>query len=102
MSQLRLETRATPSAQSLPPEVGAGPRTSAPVLVTEQEVVFGTAAALSVPAETTHRRRLHVRLVAAVRDMFLTTSAPTRRHELSPGFRTVLESALMSREMDRL
>jgi hypothetical protein len=87
-----------------------------------REVVFGTAAALSVPLATT-RRRWHwngnpaillassspphdpgwgALLIAAIRRMPLTAPDKPRRHySLSPSTRSSLEAARMSREMDR-
>jgi hypothetical protein len=78
--------------------------TSATVLVTEQEVAFGTAAAVR-PRPTTTRwwtatisvvlGAIH-RMVAAV----ASGAGPARRHY--PKHYTFLEHACMAREMDRL
>lgn len=77
----------------------------APTLITEQEVVFGTAAALS-PRSTRRRTRLArvraVILAVPVR-MFVTAAAdspPKRRHY--PSRLDFLENSRMAREMDRL
>jgi hypothetical protein len=76
-----------------------------PILVTEQEVVFSTSAAVSLPrTKTTRRLTDATRVVAAtVRRMFLTSTArprPARRHY--PPRSSYLEHALMAREMHRL
>jgi hypothetical protein len=80
------------------PAVEAGKRIPTTVLITEQEVAFSTAAALSVPPARTRRRRLSGPLIAA--RLILTAPPEPRphyRHE--PGY---FERARMSREMDRL
>jgi hypothetical protein len=76
-----------------------------PILVTEQEVVFSTSAAVSLPRRKTTRRLTDaIRVVAAtLRCMFLTSTArprPARRHY--PPRSSYLEDALMAREMHRL
>src|SRR5271166_4315691 len=71
---------------------------SAEVLITEQEVLFGTAAALPARRESITRR-----FVALMRRMFAASahaSRPPRRDV--PKRYEFLESALMGREMDRL
>jgi hypothetical protein len=75
-----------------------------PILVTEQEVVFSTSAAVSLPCtKTTRRMTGATRVVATLRRMFLTSTArprPARRHY--PPRSSYLEHALMAREMHRL
>jgi len=71
-----------------------------PTLITEQQVRFSTAAALSAP---TRQRTRNARLVAAMRRMFAVSSEsprPERRHHARRY--SFLENALMGREMDRL
>jgi hypothetical protein len=71
-----------------------------PTLITEQQVRFSTAAALSAPTRQPTR---NARAVAAMRRMFalsLEASRPARRHQ--PRRYSFLEDALMGREMDRL
>jgi hypothetical protein len=80
-------------------------RSPTPTLITEAEVVFSSAAAVSSPrTRTTGRLTDATRIVAAaVRGMFLTSSAhprPTRRHY--PQRFSYLEDALMTRQMHRL
>ena len=71
-----------------------------PTLITEQQVRFSTAAALSAPARQQTRT---ARVLAAMRRMFAVSSQaprPERRHHARRY--TFLEDALMGREMDRL
>ncbi|HUH68471.1 MAG TPA: hypothetical protein VLZ05_06065 [Mycobacterium sp.] len=103
MSHLLPESPPTPAAESGPPAVDTSQRPPTPVLITEQEVVFGTAAAVSVPPAKTRRRWLGAELIAAIRRMSLTApDKPRQHHPLSPSTRSSLEAARMSREMDRL
>ena len=85
-------TRQPPSAA---PTVEAS---STEVLITTQEVVFGTAAAVGVP-----RQNIRGRLVAITHRLFATSTDTSRlqpRHY--PKRYGFLEDALMAREMDRL
>jgi hypothetical protein len=73
--------------------------TRAPVLITEQEIVFSTAAAVRVrPAET--RRGL----IAVLRGIFVnsTANAEKPRRHYPPRRDSYLEHAAMAREMHRL
>ena len=71
---------------------------STEVLITTQQVLFSTAAAVGVP-----REHIGVRLVAAVRRVFLTSTDASRPRSPSyPKRYGFLEQALMAREMDRL
>jgi hypothetical protein len=71
---------------------------STEVLITTQEVVFSTAAAVGV-----RRESIGTRLVATVRQMFATpTDAPRPRPRDYPKRYGFLENALMAREMQRL
>jgi hypothetical protein len=67
----------------------------APVLITPQEVVFSTAAALPPPASTSRRLIDAIRVVGAA-----LRPAPPRRHH--PRRNSYLEHSRMAREMDRL
>jgi hypothetical protein len=94
---------ATPDVGPVSSAVDAAPPTPEPVLITEQEVVFSTAAAVSVPPATTRHCRLGATLVASIQRirMFLTTTAQPRRHY--PARECIyMETARMSRQMDRL
>lgn len=71
---------------------------STEVLITTQEVVFSTAAAVGV-----HRENIGGRLVAILRRMFATSTDASRpRPQYEPKHYGFLEDALMAREMDRL
>jgi hypothetical protein len=81
------------------PERVIEPVTQPPVVITEQQVAFSTAAA--VPLLRTKPIR---RVIAAVRAMFRSSSEderPARRH-YPPRREAFLEDAAMAREMRRL
>jgi len=70
-----------------------------PVLITEQQVAFSTAAAVPLPRTKPARR-----VIAALRGMFLSSSEearPAPRH-YPPRRDEFLEDAAMAREMRRL
>ena len=70
-----------------------------PVVITEQEVAFSTAAAVPLPRTKPTRR-----VIAALRGMFLSSSEdarPARRH-YPPRRDAFLEQAAMARAMHRL
>lgn len=70
---------------------------AAPALITEQQVLFGSAAAVALPAKT----RRFGGLFESVRSAFARPEKrPARKHY--PKRHAFLEGALMSREMDRL
>jgi hypothetical protein len=70
-----------------------------PVVITEQEVTFSTAAAVPLP-----RTKRTGRVIAALRAMFLSSPADARpaRRSYPPRRDPFLEQAAMSREMHRL
>lgn len=94
-------TTADAVEEPVPPPPPAAPsveQSSTEVLITEQEVVFSTAAAVGVRRENIGRR-----LVAFARRLFATStdaSRPRPRHH--PKRYEFLVHALMAREMDRL
>lgn len=76
----------------------------APILITEQEVVFGTAvAAPPRPTTTQWWTEATSVVVAAIHRMFA-TSAPDARpaHRHYPKHYVFLENSCLAREMDRL
>jgi hypothetical protein len=103
MSHSRMASADTADAPYEPilraPTVAPADKTaSTEVLITEQEVLFSTAAALPARRESITRR-----FVALMRRMFAASahaSRPPRRDV--PKRYEFLESALMGREMDRL
>lgn len=83
----------------------AGPvtnRADAPTLITEQQVLFNTAAATALPPVATLRFSDAIHTVVRVLGAVLAGSEkpPAQRHY--PKRHVWLESSLMSREMDRL
>lgn len=99
MSELLAPNGAEPKFDDQQVEPSIDSTVREPVLITEQEVVFATAAA--VPLHPVRRGWAGV-VGAAVRAMFTSsTDAPrTRRHY--PGRNDYLESSRMAREMYRL
>ena len=81
------------------PRTQPAPPAGGPVLVTEQEVVFATAAAVPLP-----RKRTGHRFVAMVRALLAgsTNPSPPRRHRSAPSRLYYLERGRMGREMERL
>jgi hypothetical protein len=78
--------------------------TSAPVLITEQEVAFGTATAVRArPTTPRWWTATNSVVLGAIHRMVATVASgagPARRHY--PKHYTFLEHACMAREMDRL
>jgi hypothetical protein len=76
--------------------------TEAQALITEQQVLFSTAAAVALPPAKTRRWSDTVSAVgAALRAMFAASEKPPARQHY-PKRHVWLDNALMSREMDRL
>jgi hypothetical protein len=96
---------ATTSSPGIEERRETSPVTSVPTstetqaLITEQQVLFSTAAAVALPGET--RGGAHRPGTGALHAMFAASEKrPARRHY--PKRYGYLENALMSREMDRL
>jgi hypothetical protein len=104
MSELLAPYGASPEGVEPPADVAeASSRT--PVLITEQQVVFATAAAVPLqPAKTSRRWAEAAHAIgASLRAAFVTSSneaRPKRRHY--PSRNGFLEDSRMSREMRRL
>jgi hypothetical protein len=76
--------------------------TETQALITEQHVLFSTAAAVALPPAKTRRWSDTVSAVgAALRAMFAASEKPPARQHY-PKRHVWLDNALMSREMDRL
>ena len=90
------ESRETSPVTSVPTS------TETQALITEQQVLFSTAAAVALPPAKTRRWSDTVQAVTgALHAMFAASEKPpARRHY--PKRYGYLENALMSREMDRL
>jgi hypothetical protein len=88
------------------PGVEATPEavSSAPTLITEQQVAFATAAAAPVPSPTTRWRAKSIHAVRAAASSMLRTSRADARRPRSdyPRRSAYLENARMARAMDRL
>ena len=90
------------------PDPGPAPSTApvpsepAQALITEQQVLFGTAAAAALPPAKTRRfsDAVHA-VVGSVRTWLVSASQPPA-HRHYPKRHVWLENSLMSREMDRL
>ncbi|MDT5244223.1 MAG: hypothetical protein QOD36_1599 [Mycobacterium sp.] len=77
--------------------------TETQALITEQQVLFSTAAAVALPPEQTRRWSDTVHAVgAALRTMFFAESEKRAARQHYPKRHVWLDNALMSREMDRL
>jgi hypothetical protein len=100
MSQLLPASTATPDVGSAPSAVDSTQYGPTRVLVTEQEVAFATAAAISVPPATTRHRRLGTTLIAAIGRIHIALAEPRPHYpRRDPDY---FDAARMSREMDHL
>ena len=97
MSQPTTTSAATPDViEDAEPTVAKDGTSRSPVVITEQQVVFSTAAAISSRPASISRR-----LIDTIRGVGVAMQRPpARRHY--PQRSSYLESARMSREMDRL
>jgi hypothetical protein len=98
MSEVTPAPLAASDTESGPPTTACAPRKHTPVLITERQVAFATAAA--APVGSTRRRRLDSILMAGLSRVL---TAPTRPRPLYPRRELAyFEAARMSRAMDRL
>jgi hypothetical protein len=97
MSRSPKTSAATPDVvQDAEPILVKNGLSHAPVIITQQEVVFSTAAAMSSrPASISRRLIAAIRIVGAALQ-----PRPARRH--NPQRNSYLEHARMAREVDRL
>jgi hypothetical protein len=100
MSRLVSESIATPDVTPAQPSLEATQPTPPPVLITEQQVVFATAAAASLRPAPPHPR-MAARVFAAVRRPYCALPEPRPIYP-SCGGAGYSETARMSREMDHL
>jgi hypothetical protein len=91
-----ITTPADPQVVAEDPEQVIESVSQPPVVITEREVVFSTAAAVSLPRTKPTRR-----VITALRAMFLSSSEDAPRH-YPPRRDAFLEHAAMAREMRRL
>jgi hypothetical protein len=99
MSHVLPRYTAAPGGGSAPSAAGTTQCGSTPVLVTEQEVAFSTAAAISAAPATVHRRWPGATLTAAIGRIL---TLPEPRPHYARREPTYFEAARMSREMDHL
>ena len=95
-----LSKPAAPAVGPASSPVSGTPHASTPVLISEQEVVFNTAAAALLTPATTHRQRRATRLIAAISHIHI--GLPEPRPLYPPRGASYLEGARMSRQMDHL
>ena len=95
---------APPMESSSELEPAVEPVSAPPILITEQEVVFSTAAAVGVQPTTIPWRVRATRFIAAgSRWIFRTSTADARpKQRYYPRRYSYLEHARMARELDRL
>jgi hypothetical protein len=98
MSHVTPAPLATSDIESGPPTVAPTLRPRAPVLVTESQVAFSTAAAAPVP--TTRRRWLDTTLMGGLGRILTALTQP--RSHYPPRAPAYFEAARMSRAMERL
>jgi hypothetical protein len=97
-----------PTTSSPTREAGTSPvpspaqATVAPALITEEQLLLSTAAAVALPPAKTRRLSDAVHaVVSALRAMFASSEKPHARKHYPKQY-GYLENSLMSREMDRL
>jgi hypothetical protein len=83
------------------PDMIPAPSSEGTTLITEQEVLFATAAAVTPPRLRSSRSSVALKSVSnAMRALVLASRPPAQRYRA--GRLAYLENALMSREMNRL
>jgi len=100
MSHLQPSSSPAPEVGSAPSAIDAPKHIPTPVLVSEQEVAFSTAAAISLPPPTTRRRRLGTMLIAAIGHIHIALPAPRPHYPRRDP--NDFEAARMSRELHHL
>lgn len=102
MSDSTTTARPSPQPATRPAaEPTPAPAINEPTLITEQQVLFATAAAAAVPQAQPRRWAASIgSVVAAVRSLVDGSRRPAR--PVYPARRGYLENALMAREMDRV
>ncbi len=77
------------------------PATGGTTLITEQQVLFSTAAAVALPRVEPSRWAMAIKSVSSAMSTLFTDSRPPAQRYRARRY-VYLENALMSREMDRL
>lgn len=83
------------------PVVSPAPSSEGTTLITEQQVLFATAAAVALPRVQPTRWSVAVKAVSGAMSAMTTPSRPPAARYKARRY-VYLENALMSREMDRL
>lgn len=97
---LHLLTNLKADVGPAPSSVCSKRHTSTPVLIREQEVVFGTAATALLPPATTQSHWRATRLIAAIGHIHIGLPGPRPLYPHREA--SYFESARMSRQMDHL
>ncbi|MGZ5378839.1 MAG: hypothetical protein ACXWD8_12705 [Mycobacterium sp.] len=101
MIDLTTTVRPTFQPTAEPSPVLVVPATGGTTLITEQQVLFSTAAAVPLPRVKPSRWAMAIKSVSSVMSALFTDSRPPAQHYQARRY-AYLENALMSREMDRL
>jgi hypothetical protein len=88
--------------ESREPLVSQPISTETPALITEQQVLFSTAAAVALPPAKTRRWSDAIHATASAVGSWLASAAKPPTKPVYPKRHAWLENASMSREMDRL
>jgi hypothetical protein len=102
MSELTTKSSQIPDTAASPAPPVSTNSAEAPTLITEQQVLFGSAAAVALPPAKTRRFSDAVHAVAGAVGAWLVSAAKPPAQRRYPKRHVWLENALMSREMDRL
>lgn len=102
MTELSTTFEQKPDTGSAPAAPVAAKSAEAPTLITEQQMVFSTAAAVALPRPKTHRVGDVIHTVAGAALGWLASAAKPPAPRQDPKRHVWLENALMSREMNRL
>ncbi len=97
MTTVRTTSQATPVLAVVP----VLPPAAGPALITEQQVLLSTAAAVALPRVKTSRRAIAINSVSsAMSALFRASRPPAQRYV--PRRSVYLENSVMAREMHRL
>jgi hypothetical protein len=101
MTDLTTTVRPTFEPTAAPSPVSVVPAAGGTTLITEQQVLFSTAAAAALPHVQPSRWAMAIKSVSGVMSALFTESRPPAQRYQARRY-VYLENALMSREMDRL
>jgi hypothetical protein len=101
MTDLTTTVRPTFEPTAEPTPVSVVPATGGTTLITEQQVLFSTAAAVALPRMRPSRWAMAIQAVSSATTALITDSRPPAQRYRARRY-SYLENAQMSREMDRL